>query len=633
MTMRRWAALAGVVAALATGAATQQALAAEAPSLSRLESARFPERSFVLTLPAERRLATGDVRLLENGKRVASPSLVPADILGARGLGLVVVIDASVSMRGRPIAAAMRAARAFAGRRRAEQRLGVVMFNERATTLAPLSADQATIDAALASEPRLGRGTAIRDAALAGVEMLRDERMVGGSVVLLSDGADTYSTARMDAVVAAARRAGARVFTVGLQSRSYEPSQLEELADRTSGGYAVASSPRQLERVFDRLGSVLSNEYVLRYRSLAGPAERVGVELHIEGEPAAAHATYTSPALDLQPATPFRRSLADAFWRSPAAAAAVSLACALLLFAVVLLLLRNRGGGLLDRVRQFAPVSPHGGDPDARSPATRFRPAKRSRLSLSGVAWWERFKEDMDVARMEVRPERLVLAVLAGTVLAMWLLAALVGTPVASLLALAIPATTRSVVRFKAGRQRRAFAEQLADNIQVVASAMRAGHSFAGALSVVVEEAAEPSRREFGFLIQDERLGKPIEAAFTAAAARMRNEELDHIGLVARLQTQTGGNTAEVLDRLVDTLRSRAELRRLVRTLTAQGRLGGWVVSALPVVILIALTLLSREYAEKIFKTSAGHGMLIASATLILLGSLVIRRIVDIKVV
>jgi tight adherence protein B len=632
MMVRRWALLAGVVAALAP-AATQQAHAAQAPSLAPLESARFPDRAFVLTLPAERRLVTGDVRLLENGKRVASPSLVAADILGARGLGLVVVIDASISMRGRPIAAAMRAARAFAGRRRAEQRLGVVMFNERATTLAPLSTDQATIDTALASEPRLGRGTAIRDAALAGVEMLRRERMVGGSVVLLSDGADTYSKARMETVVAAARRAGARLFTVGLRSRSYDPSQLEELADRTGGGYAVASSPRQLERIFDRLGSVLSNEYVLRYRSLAGPAERVGVELHIEGEPDPARASYTSPALDLQPAAPFRRSLADTFWRSPAAAAVVSLACALLLGVVVLLLLRNRGGGLLDRVRHFVPVSPHGGDPDARSPVTRFRSGQGSGLSLSGVEWWERFKEDMDVARMEVRPERLGLAVLAGTVLAMWLFAALLGTPVASLLALAIPAATRAVVRFKSGRQRKAFAEQLADNIQVVASAMRAGHSFAGALSVVVEEAAEPSRREFMLLIQDERLGKPIEEAFTTAASRMRNEELDHIGLVARLQTQTGGNTAEVLDRLVDTLRSRAELRRLVRTLTAQGRLGGWVVSALPVVILIALTLLSREYAAKIFTTSAGHGMLVASATLILLGSLVIRRIVDIKVV
>jgi tight adherence protein B len=187
-------------------------------------------------------------------------------------------------------------------------------------------------------------------------------------------------------------------------------------------------------------------------------------------------------------------------------------------------------------------------------------------------------------------------------------------------------------VSFKAQRQRKAFEEQLADNVQVIASAMRAGHSFVGALSVVTEEAPEPSRREFQRVVHDERLGKPIEGAFTAAARRMRNDELDHVGLVARLQTQTGGNTAEVLDQLVDTLRSRADMRRLVRTLTAQGRLGGWVVSALPVVVLIALTILSPTYAEKIFGTGSGQIMLVMSAVLIGLGSLAIRRIVDIKV-
>ena len=141
--------------------------------------------------------------------------------------------------------------------------------------------------------------------------------------------------------------------------------------------------------------------------------------------------------------------------------------------------------------------------------------------------------------------------------------------------------------------------EQLADNVQIIASAMRAGHSFVGALKVVVEEAAEPSRREFQRVVNDERLGKPIEQAFAELAARMRNDELDHLGLVARLQTETGGNTSEVLDRLVETLRARGELRRLVRTLTAQGRLGGWVVGSLPVVLLVALSVLSPDYAAE----------------------------------
>ena len=188
------------------------------PTLTPLTSAKFPDRAFVLTLPSERRLAGADVEVLEDGEPVASPSLAPADSLGNTAFASVLVIDASKSMRGDAIAGAMAAARAFAGRRKLEQRLGVIVFNKRAVTALPLTADQAEIDAALSSAPRLEGGTAIHEAALAGVDMLREARIAGGSVVLLSDGADTSKAAGLPDVVGAARRAGVRVFTVGLES-------------------------------------------------------------------------------------------------------------------------------------------------------------------------------------------------------------------------------------------------------------------------------------------------------------------------------------------------------------------------------------------------------------------------------
>jgi Mg-chelatase subunit ChlD len=263
MTGRTGTWVAGALTGLLLVAATPAA-AADAPRLSPLTSARFPERAYALTLPDERRLTTADVRVLEDGEPAASPSLVPADRLGSHGFGLVLVIDASRSMRGTPIAAAMSAARAFAGRRQVDQRLGVVLFNRRAETLLPLTANQGAIDAALASTAPLQLRTAVHDGALAGVDMLRAAGMTGGSVVLLSDGADTASRATMPTVVDAARRAGTRIFTVGLKSRSYRAGTLEQLADATGGSYALASSPRRLEAIFDRLGAVLSRQYLLR---------------------------------------------------------------------------------------------------------------------------------------------------------------------------------------------------------------------------------------------------------------------------------------------------------------------------------------------------------------------------------
>ena len=112
----------------------------------------------------------------------------------------------------------------------------------------------------------------------------------------------------------------------------------------------------------------------------------------------------------------------------------------------------------------------------------------------------------------------------------------------------------------------------------------------------------------------------------------MASRELEQVALVAALQRETGGNSAEVLDRVAETVRERAELRRLVRTLTAQGRLARWIVSALPVGLLLILTLLDSEYMAPLFDTGTGRFMLGVAAVMVITGSLAIRRIVDIKV-
>ena len=133
------------------------------------------------------------------------------------------------------------------------------------------------------------------------------------------------------------------------------------------------------------------------------------------------------------------------------------------------------------------------------------------------------------------------------------------------MLALVAPVVVRLVV--SAARQSRAprVRRQLADNLQVVASAMRAGQSFVGALAVAVEDALEPAKRELHRAVSDERLGVPLDEALgRVAARRMRSEELEYVGLVATLQRETGGSTAEVLDRVTQTIRERAELKRLV---------------------------------------------------------------------
>ena len=119
---------------------------------------------------------------------------------------------------------------------------------------------------------------------------------------------------------------------------------------------------------------------------------------------------------------------------------------------------------------------------------------------------------------------------------------------------------------------RRAFEEQLADNLDVLAGAMRTGHSTMGALSVMADSSIEPSKTEFRRVLQDEQLGVPLDDALMVMARRMQSYDAEQLALVMRLQREAGGNTAEVLDRVAEVIRGRMELRRLVDVLTAQAQ-------------------------------------------------------------
>jgi tight adherence protein B len=206
------------------------------------------------------------------------------------------------------------------------------------------------------------------------------------------------------------------------------------------------------------------------------------------------------------------------------------------------------------------------------------------------------------------------------------------GNAIFIVLALVAPIVVRMVVSGRANRTRREFEGQLADNLQVVAAAMRAGQSFTGALAVAVEDAAEPIRSELQRTVTDERLGVPLDEALRRTADRMRSEELDYVGLVATLQRETGGNTAEVLDRVTDTIRERAELKRLVQTLTAQGKFGGMIVSMVPVALTALFLVIRPGYFDPMVNSTIGVALIVLGVAMLATGWIAIRKIVDIEV-
>jgi tight adherence protein B len=260
------------------------------------------------------------------------------------------------------------------------------------------------------------------------------------------------------------------------------------------------------------------------------------------------------------------------------------------------------------------------------------RMASETTRSLERARWWPGFLEKLDIARIDVAPQKLLALVAAATVFALALLMLISGSPVVGLLAIAVPLLARTMLERRVAKQRKLFTDQLPDNLQVMASAMRAGHSFSGALTVVVEDAPEPARGELARVVADERLGVPVDVALGTVVQRMQSKDLEQVALVAALQRETGGNTAEVLERVTETIRERLALRRLVQTLTAQGRMSRWVLTAIPLVLLLAISALNPAYVAPLYTETLGRLLLSVATVMVVAGSLVIGKIVNIKV-
>jgi tight adherence protein B len=584
----------------------------------------FPLRSFVLTLPTKAATDPSAISVQENGQPVQRLSVQPAN----NRFAVLLVIDASTSMRGAPIHGAMAAARAFAAQRPAAQSLGIITFNVAPNVLTKPTTDTDVIDRALEPTPQLTRGTHIYDALHTALAEIDPRRFDAAAVVVLSDGHDYGSTATAAAVAAQARAAHARLFTVGLRSSLFDPASLSAIAGQGSGEYLGAASPEALARIYRELGDQLANAYVIRYLSTASAGASVKVTADALGE----HATagYQAPQLRvpgaLADAIRATRKSHDGFLATKTGAAIVALAVLLLVTSGLGTLLRQGA----DRASLRRRVSAYGAEPHAAE--IEIAPS-RPGIRLGGAERWERLEDALDIGRLDMSPGRFVALAIGGTTLLALFAIVAFGNVFFVIFALAAgPLIARSTLRRRVARQRQLFADQLGDSIQTVTSAMRTGHSFVGAMSQLVDNAQEPTASEFRRVVADERLGVPLDVALDSIVRRMDNNDLKQVGLVSVIQRETGGNGAEALDRVVGNIRARDDIRRLVRSLTAQGRMSQSVLTGLPVLTAVALKLLGGEAMDPLFKTGYGHALLAVAAAMCALGGLWIGRIVKVKI-
>jgi len=176
------------------------------------------------------------------------------------------------------------------------------------------------------------------------------------------------------------------------------------------------------------------------------------------------------------------------------------------------------------------------------------------------------------------------------------------------------------------------FASQLPDALELVARALRAGHSLAAGMHVVAEEMPSPIAEEFGRVYEEQNLGIPIEEALKSMCERVPNLDLRFFVTSVLIQRQTGGDLAEILDKIGYVVRERYRILGQVQALTAEGRLSGVILIALPFGLFLLMLHIKPDYIEKLWTHELGIRMSIFALIAQVLGALVIKKIVNIKV-
>ena len=621
--MKRILLIATAALAVAMLAGASAARASSGVRIAEAKGPAFPERTYVLSLQNERRLTAQDVKVTENGGAVAEESLIPASQAAPKSFGAVLAMDSSYSMTGAPLKAALKAARAFVDQRNPNEQVGIIAFNHTVTQVLPLTTSATEIAKALATPPTIALGTHIYDAVAQAESMLAAAHIGSGSIVVLSDGADHHSTKTLQDVTKGLT-GGTKIFAIGLKDQTYKPGTLKALANAGHGEYRQATASG-LKLVFEQLGRQLSNQYILSYKSLLGANKPVRVQVQVQGVPGVAVAGYKTPPLSI-PKThvngTYSPSIGSRIWSSVITMIVLALLGAGVIALLVIAALQPRRSGLPARMAEFVSIRDlqrDKGEPETTEPSDQKN-------------FWARFEEALEIAEIHTTPDMIIAGTIVATALTFLLIYAGTGSPLWALFALAIPYFAREWVIRTLARRRNRFAEQLPDALQVVASALRSGHSLAGALAVVVESASEPMKSEMQRVVAAEQLGVPIQDSMMVVAKRMASRDVEQLALVAELQREAGGNAAEVVDAVAETVRERFDLKRLIKTLTMQGRMSRWIVSALPIGIVLVLQLENPHYLHPLLASTAGKIVFGLAAAWAVLGSFAIKKIVEIEV-
>jgi tight adherence protein B len=564
----------------------------------------------------------------QNGDPVSGVSVTDPNT----GANIGLAIDTSRSMRGKPLDQALAAARTFTIAKSSHDQFTVLSFGDQVSAASPLTTDPTSIAAALRNVSLSGtQGTALYDGLLDGVRTLADAGSGRRVLIVLTDGDDISSTATAAQVIAAARASDVTIYAIALKSSSFKPVALRRIADATGGGLFRASTS-QIKDVYRRIGQDLHSTYLLQFTSSL-PTKKIALTVTAPGASAATASFVADGAKTVAP--PTLNGNITKFSDTKFANLFLALAVGVVVLLGALLLFRPSSNQKLQkRIEGYAQISekrPDRDDGESRSPLFQ-RLLVATEGVLGRLKYWKHAGFLLQQADMPVRAAELFYIQL-GIGAGLGILSMLaIGNVVLSLILFATGMVLPYMyVKRKAGKRTKKFESQLPDTLVAVAASLRAGHSFAQAMSTIVKDGGEPAAKEFGRVEAETRLGRSTDDALQAMAERLASRNFEFVVLAVNIQRQVGGSLAEILDMVADTVREREQFSRKVKALTAMGRASAYVLVGMPFFIGAALAAINWKYLSPLFTTSAGHIMLMVGLVMIGIGTLILRKLVNFR--
>ena len=572
-------------------------------------------------------------------------------------IGIVLAIDTSGSMAGEPIEAAKTAALAFIAQKRPQDWIALITFSSEVQVLSGFTNDPSAL-ASRIEAIEAGGETAFYDAIVKSAELYttisNDER----NLIVLTDGADSIyvgdekiaaKQSALDAVV----DTGVRVFGVALEGSEFNPEDLQEFSVATEGLFRATPDPQQLSTLYGDIRRELNNKLVLRFTANQQLTTDVSFNVGYAGlsantaqsVPGFATTTFgttttTGPLVFVAPipaAFPEPDPLAPSTTLKLASTLGVFLALTLFMLIIIRLDPDADKDSVGTRLKAYGrKVNPRpnekatgilGRIPILRGLTERAEEAARKRGVLVAL------NSALEQGNIPLKAGEAISAGVGLSIIAAVMIGLFTQNPTMGLVAFVVALLMlAAAVQLAGSREKRRFENQLPDTLTLLSTSLRAGYSLLQAVEAVASEAPDPTSREFGRAIAESRLGRPVVQALEGISTRMQSEDFEWAVMAIEIQREVGGNLAEVLQIVAETMLQRNRLRREVKALTAEGRISAIVLGSMPIGLFSFLFATNKSYLDPLISESVGRIAIGIGIGLLIMGGIWLRKITIIEV-